>query len=219
MTPKPLLIHGQPLFARWCIARLCDLGRLAVQARGSENGVPKSARDCSGAMASHVAVLAAAAVHSLAAPRYRHAARAGQHRTGKLSNQALLQTLQENITGQINSDEHHLALARLTGAPGGPEVAAHELMHPLKNHLGLGALHIQDTLVTQHPGAVDVDDCAQKVLQLGRLEGPLRPEHKALHIVIMAVMVAVRRMVTVLAVIMVMRFCKVWEEGKRVWGA
>ena len=47
-------------------------------------------------------------------------------------NQALLKPLQEDVAGQIQADEHHLADARFVLAPLGAQVAAHQLVHALK---------------------------------------------------------------------------------------
>ena len=80
-------------------------------------------------------------------------------------------------------------------------------MHALENYLALRAFHMQNALVAQHAGAVDVDDGAQKVFQLGRIEGAIRPEHEAFHVVVVVVMVAafrlVRRVVAVFSMHMV----------------
>jgi hypothetical protein len=81
----------------------------------------------------------------------------------------------------------------------------------LEDDFALGALHEQDAFVAQHAWAVDVDDGAQKVLQLGRVEGAVGLEDKAFHIVIVVVVmpaflvmaVLVRRVVAVLAMGMV----------------
>ena len=64
------------------------------------------------------------------------------------------------------------------------EIVAHELVHALENDLALGATHIQHAFVTQHAGAVNVDDGPQKIFQLGRIKGFIRAENKAFHIVI-----------------------------------
>ena len=64
------------------------------------------------------------------------------------SNQALLQPLHENIFGQVDTNEHHLAGFGLARRPRGAQVAAHQLVHPLKDHFALGTLHIQNALLT-----------------------------------------------------------------------
>jgi len=71
----------------------------------------------------------------------------------------------------------------------------------LEDHLLFGALHVEHAFVAQHLGAVDVDDGAQEVFQLGGIELALGFVDKALHVVIMVVMVAV---VAVLIMHMVM---------------
>ena len=105
--------------------------------------------------------------------------------------QALFQPLQEDIFRQIDANEHHLAHFHFAIGPHRPQVAAHELVHALEDHLALGATHVQHPLVAQHLGAIDVDDGPQKVLQLGRIESPLGLEDKTLDIVIMMMVVAV----------------------------
>ena len=107
------------------------------------------------------------------------------------------------------------------GAPARAEVAAHELVHALEDHLALGALHMQHALVAQHPGAVDIDDRAEEVLQPGRVEGTVRAVDEALHVVVVVMVVAmafvrVRGMVAVLAVRMVVVVLVVLLEEVRV---
>ena len=63
-------------------------------------------------------------------------------------------------------------------------------MHALKNHLALAALHVQDAFVAKHARAIDIDHGAQKILQPTRIKGLVGPEHKALDIIVMVVMVA-----------------------------
>ena len=76
-------------------------------------------------------------------------------------------------------------------------------MHTLKNHLALRALHVQHTFVAQHARAINIDDCTEKIFQLGRVERPVGPEHKTLHVVIMCVMVSGSRAVLMRMVRMV----------------
>ena len=117
------------------------------------------------------------------------------------SNQGLFKTLNQDVFGQVNANEHHLADALFAFSPIRSEVATHQLMHTLENHLLFSALHIEHALVAQHLGAVDVDDGTQEIFQLGRVKLALGLVHKALHIVIMVVMMA---MVAVLVMHMVM---------------
>ena len=116
-------------------------------------------------------------------------------------NQRLFHALQENVLGQINTNEHHLAGAHFSLTPRGAQIATHELVHALEDHLALGALHEQYALVAQHARAVDVDDAAQEVLELGRAEGPAGAEDEGLDVV---VMVVVMRVIAVLAMLVVM---------------
>lgn len=109
--------------------------------------------------------------------------------------------MNQDVFGQVNANEHHLADALFALGPIRAQVAAHQLVHALEDHLLFGALHIEHAFVAQHLGAIDVDNGAQEVFQLGRIELTLGLVHKALHVVIMVVMVAV---VAVLVVHMVM---------------
>ena len=70
--------------------------------------------------------------------------------------------------GQVDADEDHLAALLFAGRPLRAEVAAHQLVHALEDHLAVAALHVQHALVAQHLRAVDLHDRAQEVLQLGR---------------------------------------------------
>ena len=61
----------------------------------------------------------------------------------------------------------------------------------MENNFALGPAHIQNALVTQHFGAIDVDDSAQEVLQLGRIKGALGFENKAFDVIVMVVVMSV----------------------------
>jgi hypothetical protein len=116
----------------------------------------------------------------------------------------------ELTSSALDADEHHLAHARLALGPGRAQVAAHQLVHALEDHLALGALHVQHALVAQHLRAVDVDHRAQEVLQLGRVERPLGLEDEALDVVVGVVvvpvaLVRVRGVVAMLAMLVVVR--------------
>ena len=113
----------------------------------------------------------------------------------------MIKALNQDVLGQINANEHHLADALFAFGPIRPEVAAHQLVHALEDHLLLGALHIQHAFVAQHLGAIDVDDGAQKVFQFGGVKLALGLVHKALHVIVMVVVMAV---VAVLVMHMVM---------------
>ncbi|MEY2790389.1 MAG: hypothetical protein RL295_553 [Pseudomonadota bacterium] len=103
----------------------------------------------------------------------------------------MLKTLNQDVFGQINTDEHHLAHTLFAGRPIGTEVTAHQLVHALQDHLLLGALHIEHAFVAQHLGAINVDDGTQKIFELGGVKLALGLEDKAFHVIIMVVMVAV----------------------------
>ena len=104
--------------------------------------------------------------------------------------QCLLHALQQDVFGQVNANKHQFAVLDLVRRPGRPQIAAHELVHALENHLALGAQHVQHALVAQHARAVDIDDGAEKVFQLGRIKGTLGLEHKALHVIVVVMVVA-----------------------------
>ena len=80
------------------------------------------------------------------------------------SHQALFKSLQQDVLGQVDANEHHLAHFRLACSPQGSQIAAHELVNALENDLTLGTLHVQNALVTEHARTVNVHDSAQKVL-------------------------------------------------------
>ncbi len=109
--------------------------------------------------------------------------------------------MDQDVLRQVDANEHHLADALFPFSPIWPEVAAHQLVHALEDHLLFGTLHIQHAFVAQHLGAVDVDDGAQEIFQLGWVKLALGLVHKALHIIVVVMMVAV---VAVLVVHMVM---------------
>ena len=95
----------------------------------------------------------------------------------------------QNVLGQVDADEHHLALARLIHTPDRAQIAAHQLVHALENHLALGVFHIEHAFVAQHAWPVDVDDGAEKVLQPRRIEGTRGSEYKAFDVVVHMVVV------------------------------
>ena len=109
--------------------------------------------------------------------------------------------MDQDVLGQVDTNEHHLADALFAFGPIGAQIAAHQLVYALEDHLLVGALHIEHAFVAQHLGAVDVDDCAKEVFQLGGVELACGLVDKALHVIIVVVMVA---MVAVFVVHMVM---------------
>ena len=86
---------------------------------------------------------------------------------GLYSAYTLLQALHENITGQIDTDEYHFAHSLLILVPRLTQIAAHELVHALKNHFAFGAFHVQHAFVTQHARPVNIDDGAQEIFEFG----------------------------------------------------
>lgn len=67
----------------------------------------------------------------------------------------------------------------------------------MENNFALCPAHIQNALVTQHFGAIDIDDSAQEVFQLGRIKGALGFENKAFDVIVMVVVVSVAVLSTV----------------------
>lgn len=61
----------------------------------------------------------------------------------------------------------------------------------MENNFALGPAHIQNALVSQHFGAIDVDDSAQEIFQLGRIKGALGFENKAFDVIVMVVVMSV----------------------------
>ncbi len=130
----------------------------------------------------------------------------------------MFQTLHQDVFWQVNTNENHFALTHLFCAPLGPEVAAHQLVHALENHFSIGAAQVQNAFVTQHAGAIHVDNGPQEIFQLGRIEGQVRPKDKAFDIVIMMMVVAmimgVGGMVAVFTMVMVMVMVMVIVPGR-----
>lgn len=84
--------------------------------------------------------------------------------------QRLLQTLQQNVFGQINANEYHFAAACFVTPPLRPQIAPHQLVNALENDLAISTLHVQNTFVAQHAGTVDINDGTQEVFQLSRVK-------------------------------------------------
>src|SRR5690606_32676523 len=76
--------------------------------------------------------------------------------SGGASNEALVQALLQDVARQVDADEDHAADAWFALGPLGAQVAAHELVHALEDHLARRALHVKHALVAQHARAVDV---------------------------------------------------------------
>lgn len=89
------------------------------------------------------------------------------------SNEALFHALQKNILRQVNTDEHHFADTRLPGGPVRSHVTAHQLVNALENHFPIRAIHEQNPFVAQHARAINIDNGAQKIFQLGRIKSAL----------------------------------------------
>lgn len=115
---------------------------------------------------------------------------------------AIIQPLRQNISGQVNADEHHFALTWLTAFPGHANISAHQLVDTLEYDTPVHTLHLQHAFVTQQSGTVNVQYGSQKIFQFCRVKSSAAAVHKALHIVIMVmVMVMVMVVVTVMPVL------------------
>ena len=94
----------------------------------------------------------------------------GTAQTASGLDQTLLHALKEDVFGQIDPDKYHFVGPLLVGPPGRTQIASHELVNALKNDFTVGTLHVQNTLVPKHSGAVDVDDGTQEIFQFGRIK-------------------------------------------------
>src|SRR5664279_5676196 len=102
-----------------------------------------AAADCSGGSAPHRTGCFSGTGRS---PRSR--LRTCPDRPGA-SHEALLEALLQDVLGQVDADEDHLAALLLARHPLRAEIAAHELVHALEDDLAIGSLHVQDALVAQ----------------------------------------------------------------------
>ena len=124
---------------------------------------------------------------------------------GLYSAYALLQPLHEDIARQIDANEYHFAHSLLILVPRLPQIAAHQLVHALKNHFALGAFHVQHAFVAQHARPINVDNGAQEIFEFGRVKGTVGFEYKAFDIIVMVMVVSVAmamRVVMVAVVVM-----------------
>ena len=114
--------------------------------------------------------------------------------------QTLLQTLDKNTFRQVLSDKNDFAAPCLGFPPLPAQVAAHGLMHSLKNHLAGGTLHPKHPFVAQHARSVDLDQAAQKFFETGRIEGAIAAKDKCRNIIRMT---AAMMMVVMVVLVMV----------------
>lgn len=84
--------------------------------------------------------------------------------------------------------------------PLGTQIASHELVHALEDHLAAGALHVQNAHVAQHLGTITLTMAPRKSSSLAGVKRALSAVDKALHII---VIVVVMRVVAVLAMLMI----------------
>ena len=81
---------------------------------------------------------------------------------------------QENVFGQVDANEHHLAGARSPSAHCGPRSLPMSWCTPWKITLRSVPFMLRTPFVAQHAQAIDVDDGAEEVFQLCRVERPGR---------------------------------------------
>ena len=93
-------------------------------------------------------------------------------------------------------------------AHSGPQIAAHQLVHALEDHLAIGAIHVKHALVAQHARAVHLHDGAQEVFELGGVEGAGGTVDKALHVIVMVVVMALPFVAMVVS-----GLCSCWCDG------
>ena len=106
----------------------------------------------------------------------------------------------EDVLWQVDADKDHTAFALLVASPFGAQIAAHELVHTLEDNLAGRSLHVKNALVAQHFGAVDIDDGAQEIFELGGVERTICTVDKTFHIIVVVMVV---RVIAVLAMFMV----------------
>lgn len=112
-----------------------------------------------------------------------------------LPRQALLQAPGKNLLGQLTSDEYHLG-GRFVGR--GPRLAgfgAHHHVHTLEQHAAVDALHVQDALVAQQVGTIDLHHAAQEFLKTRGIERLVGTEHERADFVVVLVVVVMMRMI------------------------
>ena len=97
--------------------------------------------------------------------------------------QTLLQTLDKNTFRQVLSDKNDFAASRLGLRPLPAQIAAHGLMHALKDHLAGGAFHPQHAFVAQYARTIDLDQAAEEFLQPARIEGAIAAKDKRCNII------------------------------------
>lgn len=59
----------------------------------------------------------------------------------------------------------------------------------MENHLAVCPLHVQNTFVTQHAGAINIDDGTQKIFQFGGVQRSVCFENKAFDVVVVVMVV------------------------------
>ncbi|MEN3295067.1 MAG: hypothetical protein V7642_4320, partial [Burkholderiales bacterium] len=105
--------------------------------------------------------------------------------------QTLFQTANKSSLREILADKHDFAAAYFALGPFGAKVAPHHLVHTLKDDLPVGAGHPQNTLVTQHPRPINLDQAAQHLVQFRAIERSVAFECERGDLIGMASMVVV----------------------------
>ena len=94
----------------------------------------------------------------------------------------------ENLLGELMADEYHLGIGFFARHPWFTRFRAHHHMYALEQHTPIDPLQIQDALVPQQIGPIDLHDAAEEFLEAFRIERLVRPEHeRAYAVVVMGV--------------------------------
>jgi hypothetical protein len=86
----------------------------------------------------------------------------------KCSGNTTLKPLEKNLLGKVDSNENHFAFLGFAWCPFGPQIAAHQLVYPLKNDLAVTSLQVENAFVAQHFGAINLNDGTEEILELRR---------------------------------------------------
>ncbi|ABA50312.1 hypothetical protein BURPS1710b_0388 [Burkholderia pseudomallei 1710b] len=139
--------------------------------------------------------------------RRRRAAAASPRTMRRGLCEAGVEAVGDEVARQVDADEHHLVGLLLGRQPLRGEIAAHHLMHALEHDLAVDALHVQHALVAQHPLAVDLQNAAEEILELVRIERAIVAVDERLDLVVVVrvvmIVVAVPVIVLAMAVIVI----------------
>src|SRR5690606_16734509 len=85
--------------------------------------------------------------------------------------------------------EYHPGIRLFTRKPRFAGFGTHHHMYALEQHASVNALHVQNALVAEQVGPVDLNNTPKKFLQAFRIEGPVRPKHECTDLVLVRMMV------------------------------